>query len=330
MFRGPGEFDPYVRGIHSRALSLTLPTPSTIAGSLATYCISQLGKLTSPHQEWVNQYLNVLGNDVKIKGPVLSLDDELLIEDKCLNSLLSLDGLKEKCKNEYKRLKEVKGINELEEYLKLEKPRSKIKVERDVRIGVGLQVREEKMKLVKEEGGLYGAEYFDYRSFAKKKEEPTEILADIKGNLAKELFNRKAVIKLGGEGRISLMEFREGNLVFNKVKSEIWFNKQRHNGILALYLVTPALFKGGKKVEEYVKEWVKEQNYSFKGISGEVEPLGAGYALNEGKRKPIYTSLKSGSIVYLEGEIELLRAYWEFSFGEATQIGYGTLFPIPL
>lgn len=330
IFRGPGEFDPYVRGTYSRALSLTLPTPSTIAGSLATYCISKFGKLALPHQEWIDQYLNVLGSDIKIKGPTLLLDDKLLVEDKCLNSFLSLDKVKEKCRNEYKRFKEVKSISELEEYLKSEKFEPKMKVEKDIRVGVGLQVRYEKTKLVKEEGGLYGAEYVDYRRFAEKKEKPIEILADIKGSLVKELFNRKALVKLGGETRISLVEFHEGNWVFDKLKSEIWCDMEKYDGIFALYLVTPALFKGGKKVEEYIKEWVKKQNIVLKGIFGEVEPLGAGYILNEGKRKPIYVSLKSGSILYLEGEIELLKAYWEFSFGEATQIGYGTVFPIPL
>lgn len=330
MFRGPGEFDPYVRGVHSRALSLALPTPSTIAGSLATYCISQLDRPIPAHEEWIDQYLSVLGSDIKIRGPVVSLNGEILVYDKCTNGLLKLHELKIKCESEYKKLKKVNNLDELEKYFKLKTFKPEVKLEREPRIGVKLEVRDKEIKLVKKEGGLYGVEYIDYMYFMRKKRGGIEVLADIKGGLTDELYNRRALIKLGGETRISLMNFYEGNHVFNRVRDEIWHGKEAHNGIFALYLVTPALFKGGRKVEDYIREWAKERNLSFKGISGETEPLGAGFSLNKAKRKPIYISLKSGSIMYLEGEVELSKAYWEFSFGEGTQIGYGTIFPIPL
>ncbi|MEM4649212.1 MAG: type III-B CRISPR module-associated Cmr3 family protein [Candidatus Bathyarchaeia archaeon] len=337
MFRGSGEFDPFVKGAHSRASSLLLPTPSTIAGSLATYCISQLSKQMPTMQYWIEEYLSVLGNDVKIRGPVLSANNSIFVEDRCLHTFLSLEELKKKCRIEYEKFKEVKSLAELDEYFKLEsfKPIVK-KMRKDIRVGVGLQLREKENVKIAREGLLYSAEYLNYESFKSNKEckyseSSIEILVDVKGSLVNELLEKSPIpIKLGGETRISLMEFREGNRIFDEVKSTLWCNKEEHNGILALYLATPALFKGGKRVVEYVKDWVNKMGYKFKGIIGESEALGAGYSFNKRKRKPIYTSLKPGSIIYLDGEFDLQNIYWNASIGEATSIGYGTIFATPL
>ncbi|MEM2158432.1 MAG: type III-B CRISPR module-associated Cmr3 family protein [Sulfolobales archaeon] len=291
MFRGPGEFDPFVRGTYSKALSLILPTPSTIAGVLATYCISKFNKSIPTVKSWIEEYLSILGNDVSIKGPMLLMDNEFFVEDKCLNSFLSFEELKEKCRMEYKRFNSIRKIDDLEDYIKLEKLKFKKKVLRDIRIGVGLQVRNG-VKTVKEEGGLYSAEYLDYRSLASKKEQPIEVLADIKGKLVNELLEQHAIVKLGGETRIALMKCSKGNRILSEIREKLWHGKEKYRGIIALYLATPALLKGGEKVEEYIKKWMKKQNFEFKGILGESEVLGAGYSINKDRRKPIYTSLK--------------------------------------
>ena len=331
MFRGPGEFDPFVRGAYSRALTLLLPTPSTVAGALATYCISKFNRQIPTVQSWTERYVSVLGNDIKIKGPILSVDNYFFVEDKCSNVLLSLEELKKKCKMEYEKINEIKSLTELDEYLKLEKFEPSIKVERDVRIGIGLQLREKESLKMAKDGWLYTAEYIDYKTFSGRREASAEILADVKGYLVERLLKQKPTpVKLGGETRISLAEFHEGNRIFNKIKSVLWCNEERHDGVIALYLATPALFKGGRRVLEYVKDWVDGMGYKFRGIVGESEILGAGYALMEKKRKPVYTSLKPGSIIYLEGDFELQNTYWNASIGEATSIGYGTTLPYPL
>jgi CRISPR-associated protein Cmr3 len=330
MFRGPGEFDPYTRGTYSRALTLILPTPSTVAGSLATYCISKLNKSLPTSDDWIERYSEVLG-DLVIRGPLLSLDGELMVEDKCLDTLLSIREVREKCLKEYERFKEIKNIYEIEKQSEPKKFESRIEIERDVRIGIGLEMRDKRIKTTKE-GYLYATEYIDFRNLKREKKNIiAEILADIKGNLVKELSVQRPVsIKLGGEMRATLLSFQEGNCIFSKIKKELWYNGDIHKGLMALYVATPVLVKGGKRVDEFIKEWSNKGNYSFKGISGESEPLGAGYSLGESKRKPVYISLKSGSIIYLKGEFELSRIYWEQTIGEATKIGYGTLIPVPL
>ncbi|MEM3372579.1 MAG: hypothetical protein QXO55_08215, partial [Candidatus Korarchaeum sp.] len=78
------------------------------------------------------------------------------------------------------------------------------------------------------------------------------------------------------------------------------------------------------------KEWAEEMNWKFLGISGESAVLGAGFDIGRGKRKPIYTSLNPGSIVFLEGSFDLKQIYLDASLGEASSLGYGTLIPVPL
>ena len=330
MFRGPGEFDPFVRGIYSRALSLSLPTPSTIAGSLATYCISQLGKPIPKAEDWIERYREVLG-DATIRGPLLEVDNELFVEDKTLNAFLSIEELKEKCHKEYEKFKIVKSLEELDKYLELKDFKSKIGVEREVRVGVALDSRDKGMKVAKI-GYLYGAEYINYRALFRKKNmvRAVEILADLRGGVAEELIklDGKRPIKLGGELRIALLAFKKGLRIIEEVKKRLWHNKEEYSGVLALYLATPALFKGGKEIREHVKDWVTKKGHDFIGMSGESEPIGAGFTI-DGKRKPIYASLKPGSIIFIKGFFKLSECYWS-GIGEAIELGYSTFIPIPL
>ncbi|MEM1986520.1 MAG: type III-B CRISPR module-associated Cmr3 family protein [candidate division WOR-3 bacterium] len=335
MFRGPGEFDPYVRGTYSRATTLAMPSPSTIAGVLATYCISVLGVPAPSSGDWLERYHAVLGNDVRIKGPLIKFNGKIMAEDRLLNGFLEMGKVKQKCEIEYKKLANKHNLLEkLSEYLseKKEEFKPSIKLRKDVRIGVGLEIRGDvPMKSVKE-GFLYTAEYIDYMRITseKPKETSVEIVAEIRGKLVENLPSIRALpVKLGGEGRIALLSFQSGEKILEEIK-KFWKDQERYQGLLALYLATPALFKGGKRVKEYVKNWVEHINCRFMGISGESTVLGAGFMIDEKKRKPIYTSLHPGSIIFVEGNLNLLEIYQDKPLGEASTLGYGTILPIPI
>jgi CRISPR type III-B/RAMP module-associated protein Cmr3 len=331
MFRGSGEFDPFVRGVQSKALTLPLPTPSTVAGALATYCIATLNKSIPKSNEWLERYKEVLG-DIKIKGLLLSLNGELLVEDRISSGFLDMKTLKNVCEKKYKKLS--KKLTSIEELNKDgEEPKISISFEesKSIRIGTSLEKRSESNVKIAKEGYLYSTEYIDYFSFKKKKANSVEILIELKGDIADELILSKgSPIKFGGESRVALLSFKKDSQILNKIKSEIWDSKDVHFGILALYLSTPALFKGGKRIEEYICEWANQVNYNLLGFYGESELLSAGFEL-EGKRKPIYSSLKPGSIIFIEERsLNLSDIYWGKGLGEATEIGYGTLLPVPL
>ncbi|MEM0171872.1 MAG: hypothetical protein QXV57_04870 [Thermoproteota archaeon] len=66
------------------------------------------------------------------------------------------------------------------------------------------------------------------------------------------------------------------------------------------------------------------------GISGESAALGVGFLIRERRRKPIYTSLNPGSIIFIDGDLDPLEIYRDKPLGEASTLGYGTLIPIPI
>jgi len=340
LFRGAGEFDPFVRGTFSRAVTLAMPTPSTVAGTLATYCISELHKPTLDFDaSWLDLYLSVLGKDVVIRGPFITQNQELLVEDKLLNGFLNMEMVRKKCEKCFEKLKKLeskpltlmhldKCVSEI--YEKKDEVKPTLRVVKDVRVGVGLETRYYGLKIAKE-GFIYGAEYLNYSGDEDRNIVDTsfEIIAEVRGQLVKNLLSAKEVpVKFGGEGRIALLHIEQSERVLDKIKDLLWSGQNQYSGVLALYLATPALFKGGRRIEEYVKEWASD--YKLVSIVGESEILGAGFSLQLTKRKPLYTSLKPGSIIFLEGNFDLSKTYHTFFLGEAAALGYGTLLPVPL
>ncbi|MEM3404676.1 MAG: type III-B CRISPR module-associated Cmr3 family protein [Sulfolobales archaeon] len=334
MFRGPGEFDPFVRGTYSRALTLAIPSPSTVAGTLATYCISELGKTAPSSVDWLEKYLSVLGSDVEIRGPLIKLNCELMAEDRLSGGFLTLEKIKQKCEKEWKKLSQkANSLKQLDENLKKEKFEPSVEVEKNVRAGVRLQTREGIPMKSAKEGFLYGAEYIDYiGKRGKKTGEPSvEIIAEIRGELVKSLSSaRELPVKFGGEGRVALLSFQQGEEILSEIKERLWNDQEKHYGFLAIYLATPTLFKGGVRVEKYVKQWAENMNYRFVGLSGESALLSTGFMIREERRKPIYTSFSPGSIIFLEGSFDLLGIYHDKTLSQASMLGYGTYIPIPI
>lgn len=336
MFRGPGEFDPSARGAQSDALSFDVPSPSTIAGAIATYMLNTgiCGVKKFGIGEWVEQYKDVLGSSI-IRGPFILFENEIMVEDRIGGGFLNLNGVKDKC-NEIKGNLDYKfdSLDKLDNIMSFGKIKTKpaCKSAKHERVGVGLTMRSKLVKVADEDQGLlYNAQYTDYLDKDAKKpnelrEVAVEVIVDIKN--AKIKPNRRP-IKLGGEGRIVLLTASE-KAVVSEIRKTLWSEKANYDGNLACYLATPALFKGGKTVREYVKEWAKGINGKFVTIYGETDILGAGFNLYHQKRKPIYSSLKPGSVIFLEGEFNLNDFYWQPNFGEATELGYGTVLPVIL
>jgi len=52
--------------------------------------------------------------------------------------------------------------------------------------------------------------------------------------------------------------------------------------------------------------------------------------LGDGGRKPIYGSLKPGSIIFLEGDLGFEGGPIGRGLGEASQLGYGSFLAIPV
>jgi CRISPR-associated protein Cmr3 len=344
LFRSSGEFDPHVRGTFSRATSLIMPSPSTVVGTLATYCISKLNKpMPANSEDWIKQYLSVLGDDVKINGPILYLNNEFTVEDRTSEGFLSIEGIKQKCESDYNKLVQKNKPDWLNRYLeysekeKNEKTKLYIKIKKDARTGVRLETRNAKnlspMKVVRE-GFLYNTELVDYISYTKNEQNriySVEIVAEIRGSLVKELpLKQHLPVRFGGESRVASLSFQDGAKIFNEIRRKLWNDEERYSGVLALYLATPAIFKEDKKVEEHIKEFVKNMKYEYLGVSGESMLLGAGFSIMGQKRKPIYSALKPGSIIFIKGEFNLSQLYLTNALGEAAQLGYGTIIPVPL
>jgi CRISPR-associated protein Cmr3 len=338
MFRGPGEFDPSARGVQSYASSFDMPSPSTIAGAVATYIlntnISNVKKFGIPN--WVEQCISVLGSDTIIRGPLILFEDEIMVEDRIGGCFLSLNEAKEKCEKIKKNLEyKVDSLAKLDDIMSFGKIETKSahKSAKHERIGVGLTTRSKSIKIADEDLGLlFNAVYTDYLHKDMKKpnelrEAAIEIIIEVKN--AKITPNHKP-IKLGGEGRIVLLSSSKTAVISEKIRKTLWNEKENHNGNLACYLATPALFKGGKTIDKQVSEWAEGLKSKLTAIYGETDILGAGFSLYHQKRKPIYSSLKPGSVIFLEGKFNLNELYWKPNFGEASELGYGTLIPIIL
>ncbi|MGC8870543.1 MAG: type III-B CRISPR module-associated Cmr3 family protein, partial [Brevinematia bacterium] len=221
LFRTAGEFDPSSRGVYSRATSLILPTPSTIAGALATV----FGSNFTSRNNWVDECKNVLGN-LSLRGPFIKIikkdkqRQQTYLDFSFKGRLISYEFLKEYA-TMVKKIIEERDYRTKEKLLKylseLMNNKDKFfKPKRQERIGIGLKVRREHGdKVVDEEKGLiYSAEYVDYM-FGDNL--IAEIYYDIvgTGNIKKGPYQ----IKLGGEGRVSQLIVEDGD-IGNVIKIE--------------------------------------------------------------------------------------------------------------
>jgi len=318
FFRSSGEFDPTSRGVYSRAASLILPTPSTIAGVLATIFGSNFQKFN----DWVLEYKSTLGN-VILRGPLVKITkkdkqaQKLYLDFSFKGRLISYEALNEYATKIKKIIdaKDSRTKENLQDELKnLMKNKDKfLKPKKQERIGIGLKVRKEKgNKVVDEDQGLiYTAEYVDYIF-------EDNLLVEIYYEMLGDGIIKKGSyqIKLGGEGRISQLIIED-----EEISNIIKFEKEGN----VLYVASPLFYETGKDIKDAIE---KELNKKIIEIYGEVRLLGAGYSLLRDRRKPIYQALVPGSLIFLENSIDLQSIYNNLGYGK--DIGYGTVLPLKL
>jgi len=335
MFRRAGEFDPSSRGIYSSARSFILPTPSTIAGAVATLILEQNPGLMPGGESWEEEIKSVLGN-AELRGPYLlkSGDFQVAYGERGLR-LGELPGLAVG----YWRLAqtEAKTYSEAKEWVLLHRELIK-ELERKAqalgklqeRVGVGLLKRAEGVKVADEKRGLlYAASYVDYVLSAADTE-GVEICVDARNLQLEDSFY---AVKLGGEGRVTAL--RKGSAVLTTIKSVVWRGREKAEGSVALYLASPALFKCGltrEKLLEVIAEKLSTYSARVLGIVGSTALLGAGFSLSKGRRKPVYLALEPGSIIFVDlpDPRPLEQLYWSSLSEAGGQLGYGTAIPIPL
>jgi CRISPR-associated protein Cmr3 len=321
LFRAQGEFDPTIRGTYSRARSLSMPLPSTIAGALATTLLSERSNVTlSSDLDWIKALEEILGCGTKIRGPYLMFNDELYVPFSIKHPIV---------KAEFLNLEDVKKIctiiaSDAKDYQKLD-INPKIRIKKEVRTGIMLEARDKGFKITKE-GYLYNVEFIIYEDETRKACN-AEILVDIANLTLDSLRQRNIPIRLGGEGRIAFLNFAEKKIL-EIIKDRIWKDKETYKGKLALYLTSPAIFK--EKVKEAVDRWAKNNGLNLKKVIGETDIIGVGFSIRENIRKPIYNSLKAGSILVVEGNIRFEDFYWNSNLGEGSSFGFGTIIAIPL
>jgi len=314
FFRGPGEFDPSSRGVYSMGRSFILPTPSTIAGVFATL----FGSNFSPSQDWLSEYRNTLGN-ITIRGPFVQIinkdkskNSDIYLDFSLRNKLISYNALEDYA-NKIKRIitennyavKE-KILDELDEELKNKAISPKLQE----RIGIGLKVRKDNIKVV-EESLIYSVQYVDY-SFGDYL--MTEIYYEIIGDSNIKVGSYNA--KLGGEGRVCQLIIEEDDI------EKLLKIDEKAN---VLYVASPVLYDTGKDILEIIKSELSTEIE----IYGKVTLLGAGYSLLNKKRKPIYQALIPGSLIFLSTE-KNGRELYRSGLGFAKEIGYGTVIPLNL
>jgi len=296
LFRGPGEFDPSARGVYSWASSFIAPNPSTTAGALATVC----EYINTESMEWDEAYSKVLR--VKIRGPYLRKGSSLYVEDRVDGKFIRLEDVKEYCYLRERSL-DREFEDELEDFLK-ERGFSPKEL---VITGIGLKARREMLKVADEDRGLiYTAILVDYPSDMNL---DTSIELDI---IAGEMKVGKYVVKLGGEGRVSLLEISE-------VDSYICDIPERAH---LLYVLSPILYETGRDFVEMLREEIGEAK-----VYGKVDLLGAGYSEVRKRRKPIYQALLPGSVIFLEKGVKG-REIYERGIGIGRELGFGSVIPI--
>jgi len=356
LFRGPMEFSPYVRGPKTTASSLILPTPSTIAGALATFYLDAQKTNLPRAARWEEAVVELLGlEEACLRGPYVIVEhsggEELYVQfgqqlakfGEIVRALQSLDqDLRETLAVNKKKLQELLENNHVNFYQPTFIERVGTRLERG-------------SKRVKERGGLYTIRMVDYSALRSNKERiivdkafnNLGVVVEICGSSKiSDLEKREGILRFGGEGKVSHLVIKEGNPMTSKVKELL---ASFEKGEAYLYLLTYSLYKSSKdhiKIHEVCKGgyvaptiWGRVEgvlrklspSIEPKYIIGECTLLGAGYSISDEARKPMYAALSPGTIIKVEGTKEdFLKLYKEGLSEVGSKIGYGTVIPVPV
>ena len=325
LFRSPGEFQPEAKGPLAIAKTLLLPTPSTIAGCLATSSLyaKDIPSPVFPQKGWESDVCEVLRlGEGYLRGPYLFVGNEVWFQTMRATFVRARDL------PQYIELSIKKENKEKERKLKMLE-REPIVIQR---LGIGL--KEGKKVADAERGLIYTANFIDYSASFGQTE--VMIAVDAEGWSPPRCGR---IVRLGGEGRAAILETIE-NPRLRLIVNEFLDNPTSQ---LYLYLVSPSLFappnpqvervgEGAfvwpgieKKIRELVDGLTVEKVYGF------VSPLGAGFALaGKPRRKPIYMSLEPGSFLKVRADDpSVIKELYQKGLTEyGSKLGYGTFVPV--
>ncbi|RSN68517.1 hypothetical protein D9Q81_05940 [Candidatus Korarchaeum cryptofilum] len=294
LFRGPGEFDPSARGVYSWASSLLAPSPSTTAGALATV----REHIDTGSMSWDEAYSRMLG--VRMRGPYLRKGSVIYVEDRVDGKFIRLEDVEEYCS--LKRDLSKGSEEKLREILSRGFSPKELTV-----TGIGLKTRREMLKVADEDRGLiYTATFIDYLS---DMELDTTIELDL---VSGEIETGRYVVRLGGEGRVSLLEVSEADSYICDIPERAHL----------LYVLSPILYETGRYFVEILREEIGEAE-----VYGKIDLLGTGYSEIRKRRKPIYQALLPGSVIFLERGVEGREVY-EKGIGVGRELGFGSVIPV--
>jgi CRISPR-associated protein Cmr3 len=300
LFRGPGEFDPSTRGVYSSASSLPVPSPSTVAGALAT----TYEYVDTKSMDWDRAYSMIL--KAKVRGPYLRVGSVIYVEDRVDEVFIQLSDIKK-----YSHFKKRRLSGEEDSEKKVEEICSVFDPKKMMMTGIGLMTRTEMRKIADEEKGLiYTTTLIDYLFDPKFTDVTIEL--DI---ISKKIEVRRYLVRLGGEGKGSLLEISKADDYICKIP-EI---------ANLLYVLSPILYETGSDFVEQLKSEISDAGDME--ICGKIGLLGAGYSNVRRRRKPIYQALLPGSVILLEKNIEGRKIYEE-GVGIGKELGFGSVIPV--
>ena len=330
LFRAPGEFSPQARGPFSAARSLLLPTPSTVAGCLAT----SLGRFSGIKGEnWEDEVLRALGlpESAFLRGPYLVVEDEVYIPVEEMNGFIELsnlgvyvdalirgeNGSKKGDENDFKK-----------EFISMQK----YTIEH-----LGIKLKSKEKTIAIEEGGIYLARFRDYLAAF----EGEDVWVGMEAHNFQP--NVGGVAKLGGEGRITRIERRDSREIYKLVEEF----KKVPTSRCALVLVSHSLIEPPPNEPEMIEsgiyvypplhrsiEKLLPYGVNVRSIVGSASLLGTGFSIHENRRcrKPVYAALSPGTVIEIEYKPEhadsIVDTYNRGLSVIGGRIGYGTFIPV--
>ncbi|MEZ0346277.1 MAG: type III-B CRISPR module-associated Cmr3 family protein [Infirmifilum sp.] len=324
LLRGPGEFDPFVRGTTSVARSESLPSPSTIAGLVISLLLKgPVGRAADwgGYVERMKELLSSTGVEW-IRGPYFMRGESayypFLIEGRA--RLFEACGLLSRLS----KLLEGEGDIQLFEDVLKELDENVDQIEPLVVQRVGTALTSRSGGKVVREGYLYGASLVGYGD--------AEIVVEVGARVDLGVLNNRVAV-LGGEQRKVLVRveaIRNGQ----NADSIAWLAGSFQSG--PALLLSPLVLSGGLK-NRIVLEGVGSSGglvlrYGRLGVKG------LGFSVLEKRRKPLYPLVTAGSILVIDKVVGDARAYGAYAAFQEKEldgtaevlgrIGYGSFVPV--
>jgi CRISPR-associated protein Cmr3 len=247
---------------------------------------------------WDEAYSRMLG--VRMRGPYLRKGSVIYVEDRVDGKFIRLEDVEEYCslkrdlsKGSEEKLREILSRGFSPRVLTV--------------TGIGLKTRREILKVADEDRGLiYTATFIDYLS---DMELDTTIELDL---VSGEIETGRYVVRLGGEGRVSLLEVSEADSYICDIPERAHL----------LYVLSPILYETGRYFVEILRKEIGEAE-----VYGKIDLLGTGYSEIRKRRKPIYQALLPGSVIFLERGVGG-REIYEKGIGVGRELGFGSVIPV--